>query len=96
MCMDARMPTQILMELLRETRTGQSLIILTGDGNRNNNRTSFPKVIDMAITRGWCVCFSGVIQHGFPVCINTLLMQISFHMRRLVEVRKHLYSALCH
>jgi len=32
-----------------------SLILITGDGNENNNRTNFPDIVTIAIDYGWTV-----------------------------------------
>jgi hypothetical protein len=54
----------------------QHLILITGDGNENDNRTSFPGMVTIAIDYGWTVeiwgwkeCFSGKfsqIQQKYP------------------------------
>ncbi len=32
-----------------------SLILITGDGNQNNNRTNFPDIVTIALDYGWTV-----------------------------------------
>jgi len=46
---------QILRRLSRSFPQQQRLVLVTGDGNSNNDRTSFPEVVDIALQRDWLV-----------------------------------------
>ena len=39
----------------RQGNVQQHLILITGDGNSNDQRTSFPDVVSMALDNGWTV-----------------------------------------
>jgi hypothetical protein len=45
----------ILKNKVNEGYIKQSLILITGDGNDNNNRTSFPDIVTIALDYGWTV-----------------------------------------
>lgn len=45
----------ILDNQSRQGNVQQHLILITGDGNSNDNRTSFPNVVSKALDNGWTV-----------------------------------------
>jgi ankyrin repeat protein len=36
-------------------RPGRVLVLITGDGNRNDGRVRFPEIVEIALRHGWCV-----------------------------------------
>ena len=45
----------ILRNKVIEGNAKQHLILITGDGNANGNRTTFPDIVSLAIQYGWTV-----------------------------------------
>jgi hypothetical protein len=45
----------ILKNKVDKGKEEQHLVLITGDGNTNNNRTSFPDMVTIAINYGWTV-----------------------------------------
>ena len=45
----------LILHNLSQLGKTQVLILISGDGNANNNRTSFPDVVTTALEHGWIV-----------------------------------------
>lgn len=45
----------ILKNIRNQRNDQQNLVLITGDGNSNDNRTSFPDVVTIALDNNWTV-----------------------------------------
>jgi hypothetical protein len=57
---DEALHAQILFTLSKNfpkttTTAPRTLVLVTGDGNRNSNSCSFPDCVELALRRGWYV-----------------------------------------
>ena len=54
-CVDELLHGQIALELLKTYNTRRTMVLVTGDGNANSGRSTFPSVVEQALKSGWFV-----------------------------------------
>ena len=54
-CVDELLHGQIAIEMLKTYDSRRTMVLVTGDGNRNSGRSTFPEVVEGALKKGWFV-----------------------------------------